>query len=67
MIILKLQNYINGHKDIYKKLVLYENKIINPINCVYLNIKKKLLKIKNKQNNNKDNLNESEISFKIKF
>ena len=66
MIILKLQNYINGHKDIYKKLVLYENKIINPINCVYLNIKKKLLKIKNKQNNNKDNLNESEISFKIK-
>ena len=50
IIILKLQNYINSHFDVYKKLVLYENKIINPYDCVYLNIKKKLLTIKNKQN-----------------
>ena len=50
IIILKLQNYINAHFDVYKKLVLYENKIINPYDCVYLNIKKKLLTIKNKQN-----------------
>ena len=62
MIILKLQNYINSNKDIYKKLVLYENKLINPLNCVYLNIKKKLLKIQNKQNSQ----NKSEINFKIK-
>ena len=62
MIILKLQNYINSNKDIYKKLVLYENKLINPLNCVYLNIKKKLLKIQNKQNSQ----NKSDINFKIK-
>jgi len=62
MIILKLQNYINSNKDIYKKLVLYENKLINPLNCVYLNIKKKLLKIKNNQSNQ----NKSDINFKIK-
>ena len=51
IIVLKLQNYINTHLDIYKKLVLYENKIINPFDCVYLNIKKKLLKLKNNENN----------------
>ena len=50
MIVLKLQNYINSHLDIYKKLVLYENKMINHFDCVYLNIKKKLLTIKNKEN-----------------
>ena len=50
ILILKLQNYIHAHHDIYKKLVLYENKIINPSDCVYLNIKKKLLKLKNKDN-----------------
>ena len=60
MIILKLLNYINSNKDIYKKLVLYENKLINPLNCIYLNIKKKLLKIQNKQNS------QNEINFKIK-
>jgi hypothetical protein len=32
------------------------------LNCVYLNIKKKLLKIQNKQNSQ----NKSEINFKIK-
>ena len=51
IIVLKLQNYINTHLDIYKKLVLYENKIINPFDCVYLNIKKKLLRLKNNENN----------------
>ena len=67
MLILKLENYIDSHKDLYKKLILYENKIINPLNCVYLNIKKKLLKIKNKQNNNNTkNENELNINFKIK-
>ena len=45
IIVLKLQNYIDTHLDIYKKLVLYENKIINPFDCVYLNIKK-IIKIK---------------------
>ena len=50
MIVLKLQNYINTHLDLYKKLVLYENKMINPLDCVYLNIKKKLLTMKNKEN-----------------
>ena len=50
IIVLKLQNYISSHHDLYKKLVLYENKIINPLDCVYLNIKKKLLTIKNKEN-----------------
>ena len=50
ILVLKLQNYISSHVDIYKKLVLYENKIINPLDCVYLNIKKKLLTMKNKQN-----------------
>ena len=50
IIVLKLQNYINSHIDIYKKLVLYENKIINPLDCIYLNIKKKLLTIKTKEN-----------------
>ena len=49
IIVLKLQNYISSHSDLYKKLVLYENKIINPLDCVYLNIKKKLLTIKNKE------------------
>ena len=66
MLVLKLENYIKSHKDIYKKLVLYENKIINPSNCVYLNIKKKLLKIKNKQNTNSKNENDLNISFKLK-
>ena len=66
MLVLKLENYINSHKDIYKKLVLYENKIINPSNCVYLNIKKKLLKIKNKQNTNSKNESDLNVSFKIK-
>ena len=66
MIILKLENYINSHKDIYKKLVLYENKLINPLNCVYLNIKKKLLKLKNKHNNNSKNENDTNINFKLK-
>ena len=67
MLILKLENYIDSHKDLYKKLILYENKIINPLNCVYLNIKKKLLKIKNKQNNNNTkNENELNVNFKIK-
>ena len=50
IIVLKLLNYINSHFDIYKKLVLYENKIINPYDCIYLNIKKKLLTIKKKEN-----------------
>ena len=50
ILVLKLQNYISSHFDIYKKLVLYENKIINPLDCVYLNIKKKLLTMTNKQN-----------------
>ena len=49
ILVLKLQNYINSHWDIYKKLVLYENKLISPYDCVYLNIKKKLLLLKNKQ------------------
>ena len=66
MLILKLENYINSNKDIYKKLVLYENKLINPLNCVYLNIKKKLLKIKNKQNNNTKNENDLNVNFKLK-
>ena len=68
MLILKLENYIHSHKDIYKKLVLYENKLINTSNCVYLNIKKKVLKIKNKQNNNssKNDNNDSNISFRLK-
>ena len=61
MLILKLENYINSHIDLYKKLVLYENKIINPLNCVYLNIKKKLLKMKNKRSDKDLNIN-----FKIK-
>ena len=64
MLILKLENYIHSKLDIYKKLVLYEYKLINPSNCVYLNIKKKLLKIKNKQNNNIKN--ENDINFKLK-
>ncbi len=59
MLILKLKNYINFHKDLYKKLVLYENKIINPLNCAYLNIKKKVLKMKNAKN-------ENDMNFKIK-
>ena len=66
MLILKLENYISSHKDIYKKLVLYENKLINPLNCVYLNIKKKLLKIKNKQNGSAKNENDLNINFKLK-
>ena len=49
ILVLKLQNYINSHWDNYKKLVLYENKLISPYDCVYINIKKKLLLLKNNQ------------------
>ena len=71
MIILKLENYIHSHRDAFKKLVLYENKLINRTNCVYLNIKKKILKIKNNQNNNSNNNikndnNDLNVSFKLK-
>ena len=71
MLILKLENYIYSHKEVYKKLVLYENKLINRANCVYLNIKKKILKMKNKQNNNSNNNSKGDngdlnVSFKLK-
>ena len=49
ILVLKLQNYINSHWNNYKKLVLYENKLISPYDCVYINIKKKLLLLKNNQ------------------
>ena len=38
ILVLKLQNYINSHWNNYKKLVLYENKLISPYDCVYINI-----------------------------
>ena len=71
MLILKLENYIHSHKEVYKKLVLYENKLINRANCVYLNIKKKILKMKNKQNNiSNNNLkgdnSDLNVSFKLR-